>query len=61
MSDIISEINRVRQIMGIINEQSNEEINVSFRSFPDIDEVRVDKFSLQGVKAGEANILTYYC
>jgi|TARA_R110000822_G_scaffold40967_4_gene111193 hypothetical protein len=57
MSDIISEINRVRQIMGIINEQSNEEINVSFRSFPDIDEVRVDKFSLQGVKAGEANIL----
>ena len=29
MSNILSEISRVREIMGLINEQSNEEINVS--------------------------------
>lgn len=56
MSNILSEINRVRQIMGVINEQSNEEQNTSFRSFPTIDATRVDKFSLKGVEAGEANI-----
>ena len=53
MSNILSEIIRVREIMGLINEQSN----VSFRSDSSIDAARVDKFSLQAINPGEASIL----
>ena len=52
MSNILSEINRVREIMGLIKEQ------VSFRDNPNIDTTRVDKFSIQGSTGeGTANIL----
>ena len=57
MSNILSEINRVREIMGLVNEQSNEEITVTFRNNPNIDTERVDKFSVMGSRGtNEANI-----
>jgi|TARA_R110002020_G_scaffold208057_1_gene413710 hypothetical protein len=58
MSDILLEITRVREIMGLIKEQSNEEITVTFRDDPNIDATRVDKFTIQGSTGeGTANIL----